>query len=468
MDRIKHYYQLPRDANPGEIGRSFLWAEGYLHGNDFHIKYYRRDFYVYEGTHYKEIHKENLLVEILAFLQDQKALASKATTSTARNILMNIAAIVKVPDEIETPCFLSATQRNGGRLISFQNGILDLDSYMMGKIFLMKHTPDFFSFNSLPFSYKSKAKCPTWRNFLDEVLPDPNLQMIVQEWFGYNLTYDTSHQKFVIMVGLGGDGKSVIANVLEELLGEANVSSVSLEQFDPSRTFPLYDMIGKLANITREVGDLNKVAEGVLKTVVAGEKMTLERKGRDPSLEKFTAKLTFLTNVVPRFRDRTEGLWRRVLFVPFGVQTLDPKKQNRNLVKGSWWIQSGELQGVMNWALAGMVRLTKRGYFVEPKASLNMKAEYKEEANPAATFLLENYEIKNGGNLNSNELYSKYAQVIRAQGGTPLGKGLFTREVKNIFRKARLSVNPRVVSKPLAGVTGSIRARVWENVRRKP
>ncbi len=465
MERILHHCELDKGAEPVEIAKAFLKSEGYQDSNGPHIRHYRSVFYLYEGTHYKEIQREELQLKIIAFLQDQKELSAKATTHFSQNILMNIAALVQVDSLTTPPCFLKRPYQKASRYISFKNGILDLDEYMKGKTKLIEHTSDFFTFSSLPFEYNKKSEGTIWKNFLNEVLPDKEMQRLLQEWFGYNMTYDTSHEKFVLLYGQGGDGKTVIVTVLTEILGFNNISALSLEQFCPSRTFPLYEMAGKLANITGEIGDIKKVAEGVLKNVVSGGEMMVERKGKNPVLVRFTAKLTFLTNEVPRFRDRSEGLWRRIIFIPFRVQTLDPKKQNKNYRDRSWWINSGEIPGIMNWALEGLLRLTKRGHFIEPKACLEMKAEYKAESNPAALFLRENYEIKENGNIGITELYMKYARAIKDQGGTPLGQNQFSREVRKTFPQAKSSENARIVK----SITGfDTRTRVWENIGKKP
>ena len=77
-----------------------------------------------------------------------------------------------------------------------------------------------------------------------------------------------------MMIGEGSNGKSVICKVFTLLLGEENVSSEPLEMFTDK--FRLYNTLGKLANITAEVGELDKVAEGLLKAFVVGDPMSFD------------------------------------------------------------------------------------------------------------------------------------------------------------------------------------------------
>jgi putative DNA primase/helicase len=127
-------------------------------------------------------------------------------------------------------------------------------------------------------------------------------------------------------IGEGANGKSVLLDVLTALLGEENVSQVPLEMF--GQRFQLTPTIDKLANICAEVGEISAVAEGVLKQFTAGDRMYFDRKGI-PGIERYpTARLILATNNRPRFRDRSMGIWRRILLVPFRF-TVPPTKQDR-------------------------------------------------------------------------------------------------------------------------------------------
>ena len=74
--------------------------------------------------------------------------------------------------------------------------------------------------------YDPQATCSRWESFITEVLPDSDCQRLIQEIFGYCLTYDLSQQKFFLFLGDGGNGKGVITRTLRTLLGEDNVSTV--------------------------------------------------------------------------------------------------------------------------------------------------------------------------------------------------------------------------------------------------
>ena len=110
--------------------------------------------------------------------------------------------------------------------------------------------------------------------------------------------------------------------------------------FCPSQIYPPYGrppswrfwppIRGKAANITRELSHLGKVNEGLLKSLISGEEMDVNRKHKDPIKIKSRAKLVVATNELPTFSDTTEGIWRRMILMPMVVQIRE-QDQNREL-----------------------------------------------------------------------------------------------------------------------------------------
>jgi len=338
--------------------------------------------------------------------------------------------------------------------ISLKNGILDVSAFLTGASGCIKnHSPNFFNFNSLPYLYNPNARCPKWENFLSDVLPDEDVRLLLREWIGYNLIPDTGQQKFMIFRGEGANGKTVVCVVLRELLGTANVSAVTLEAFDPKRTFPLAATVGKLANIVEELNAGSKTEEGELKKFVSGALMTIERKHKDPFEFIPTARLTYATNVLPKFSDRSNGIWRRLLLIPFDVQ-IPEKSQDKGLVDPTYW--QGELSGIFNWAVLGLKSLKQRRYFIEPAKCKDIKKEYQQNSNPARVFLEDCCELDSKSEISSTELYQTYAAHVSGLGHKPLGAQNFAQEVKKTFN-VELSKNVRRLS--------AHRSRVWHGLR---
>ena len=149
------------------------------------------------------------------------------------------------------------------------------------------------------------------------------------------------------MEGEGANGKSVVCEILTAMLGEENVSNVPLEIF--GERFQLAASLGKLANIASEVGELKSVAEGFLKQFTGGDRMLFDRKGLLPIHARPTARLVLATNNRPRFSDRSAGLWRRMILLPFNVtippRTAGPGPCAKVESGASWDLQLGRGSG---------------------------------------------------------------------------------------------------------------------------
>jgi P4 family phage/plasmid primase-like protien len=370
-------------------------------------RYWQGSFWAYTGTHYKREPEEYVRDLLWAHVQQtfdsdyeretqswQKKCegipdAKDHPPKPKRNIVYqqqvgnvqaSMRSLTALAADTPQPSLLPAGEKRN--FIALQNGLLDLD---VDPPELRAHTPDWFSPVCLPYEYNPKADCPTWKLILGRILEnDPQRIDILQEWFGLNLVFDTTQQKFLILSGEGDNGKSVICVGLQSVLGSGNVSNLPFESL-ASRFYPVATL-GKLANIYTEIGDVDRTAEGTLKAFVSGEPMAMEQKGKPIFMAAPTARLTFATNNVPRFSDKSGGVWKRLILMPLLVQ-IPKAEQNRDLLRPEWWERSGELAGILNWALAGLRRLREQGTFTESAVCNTAKQGHRLTSNPALEFI---------------------------------------------------------------------------------
>jgi putative DNA primase/helicase len=411
-------------------------AEQFLAARAIRSVYWRGDVYRYNGTHYAATAAGDLKADVNAFLQTSWA-RKEARTKTAAEIIANVEAAALVPAGVEPPALLlpSGAVSLTGPYIALADGILDVETYLAGKPDALKpHGYEYFFLNSLPYGFSDAAerKCETWRRVLAENLPDPAYRNLLQEWFGLCCVQDTSFENFMLFPGEGGTGKTLTCTVLRAVLGSAAVSSVPLEAFNSSRTFPLAETVGKLANVAEEIGEIDKAAEGLLKQYVSGSPIQVERKHRDPFWLRPTARLTFATNVLPRFADRSNGVWRRMLILPF-EQVVPAEKRDRRLIGAKFWEDSGELPGILAWALEGLRRLRERGHFEEPVECRKIREDYKRDSNPAGTFLADHCTADLLATTSARKLYCAYSASIKDMGHHALSEPVFAREVRRRF-----------------------------------
>jgi P4 family phage/plasmid primase-like protien len=318
--------------------------------------------------------------------------------------------------------------------VAVRNGLIDVPQLIAtGATELLPPTPLYFTPAALPVSFDPNADCPRFMAFLARVTDgDAERQLLLQEMFGYLLRFDTRFQVFFVLTGDGGNGKSTLLAALWALLGEHNISSVPLEVF--GERFQLTATLGKLVNAVAEVGDLDKVAEATLKSFVGGDLMLFDRKNKTPLNVAPTARLLLSCNALPRFGDRSDGVWRRQVVIPFDAKITDAEKV-RGMDKPEFWRRAGEVPGILNWAIVGMHRLYKHDGFTRSAISESAKAQHQLNCKPHKRFLGEHVQAAPNGTIPCTELYAAYVAWCH-QGGTKgiLADTTFGIEVKKEFK----------------------------------
>jgi len=370
--------------------------------------------------------------------------AKKVGTHLVNAVLSATASLTIISDTIEFGTWLAdRTRRN---YLSMANGILDIDvalEILSGtgptpddRQYLLPHSPEWFSTVSVPYAFDEDAGVdpPKWMAYLNRVLEDDQERIaVLQEWAGYLLLPDTSRQRFLVAEGDGANGKSVYAAAMTAMLGKANVSNVQLEVFGDQ--FSRTATIGKLANICGDVGEIDKISEGYVKSFTSGDRMFCNRKGIPGINVTPTARLMLACNTRPRFSDRSDGIWRRMLLIPFRVQ-IPESERVFGMDQVSWWEQSGELPAIFNWALLGLDRLRRQRWFTKSQTSEAAREDYREEMNPARHFLKDHLELKAGGTIPSKVLYSIYSKWAKESGHHALSDRQFGKEVLRCFPQA--------------------------------
>ncbi len=242
-----------------------------------------------------------------------------------------------------------------------ENGLLRLDDLLddPDEPPIGPHSPLWFSPIALPYEFTADATCPRFLEILNQNQEnDADRIAILQEWAGYILTPSTDQQKFLVLEGEGANGKSVYLAALQAMIGAENVSNVPLELFEDR--FALTNSLGKLLNVSADASEVEKAAEGKLKSLVSGDVMFFDRKGIGGVNAQPTARLVIAANNRPRFSDRSSGIWRRMLLVPWNVK-ITADQRIAGMDKPDWWVTAGELPGIFWWAVLGLARLRESG-----------------------------------------------------------------------------------------------------------
>lgn len=154
-------------------------------------------------------------------------------------------------------------------------------------------------------TYDPTAECPSaTERFWNLAFPDPDQRRLAFEMFGYVLWHGMNPPALFVLYGPGGSGKTTVTDLLSAIVGERNVSGVSLSGFlgEPGHSQEMAMMDGKRLNISDESGEsvrnVNRLAE-VLKMLSGGGRAYYNHKYGQDRAGRNTAKLIFCSNVYP-------------------------------------------------------------------------------------------------------------------------------------------------------------------------
>jgi putative DNA primase/helicase len=323
--------------------------------------------------------------------------------------------------------YMSARKDNKDTVkINLKNGTFEINK---GKTRLGNFDPNDFLTYQLPFEYEPKAKSPMFEKYLNRVLPDKSKQMVIAEYLGSifikNGNSFIKTEKVLMLYGTGANGKSVLNEVVQAMLGSENISSYSLQSLTDKNGHTRAMIGNKLLNYSSEIS--SKIEAAMFKQLASGEPVEARLLYKDPFILEQYAKLMFNTNELPKNIEHTTAFFRRFILVEFD-QTIPLKEQDKSLHSK---IIANELAGVFNWVLEGLKRFIIQGGFTECKAVDKALKDYKDQSDNVQQFLNENeYVSAHKSHKPIKEIYPEYASFCRDSGYNALNKTNFIKRLK--------------------------------------
>jgi putative DNA primase/helicase len=436
----------------GKLQKPMALAEGFLEAQGWigRIRYFAADFYIYRDGRYVQVDEMMVKSQLTAFLHFDQGV--KTSRTTINDVLTNIQCLA----------YTEAPPSSEPGFIPLLNGVLDVDAFLNEREpVLLPHSPDRFITHLLPARFDPEADSVEARAVRQQLLPDAKTLEVLQEVFGYCLVPGNEYKVIVILYGETDTGKSVICSMLTAMLGENSTSCVSLSSMCSDNKFGLLPMVGKLVNITEETGITDKVAEDVIKKISSGSPVDVHRKNKGQLHWRPTTKLVFASNTLPRISDHSDASHNRILLFPFKVR-IPKSEQTVGMNDPQFW--KDQADGLLQWALMGLVKLRGRGRFQPAPEMVAEVQEYQRASQPIREFLTDTLVADPAGSVCSTALHNKYISTWEEKRGKPLGFELFATEVKRVFPKA---IKDKDATSTSSGPTTGRRTRKWRGIRFK-
>jgi len=303
------------------------------------------------------------------------------------------------------------------------NGTIDLRT---GK--LNPHNRLDLNMKISPVKYDPAAECPLWNKFLCDIFNnDYDLIDFIQRSVGYTLTGDIKEEVFWVLHGKGGNGKGTFINSIMSIMAD----------YGKPASFPLLCTPGSEQNdmalnqlallkgirfVSASEGEENAVMnESNIKNAVSSDSGKIMARFKYQDLFSYTPvfKIFLATNYKPIIRGTDEGIWRRVMLIPFN-QTFKGDEKDEDLRTKL----QAELPGILKWAVEGCLKWQREG-LNPPSAVINATEQYKLEMDWLSDFLNECCEVGPLEKVSVKDLYETYLKW--AEGGKPKGKRMFNK-----------------------------------------
>lgn len=323
-------------------------------------------------------------------------------------------------------------------LLICKNGILDVLTRE-----LKPFTPDLFLTSKIPVKHDKEAKGARIPSFLKEILGEEQIK-VLQELIGYTLYRKITFHKAALFVGGGRNGKGVLLKIIEALLGRDNCSTETIQDLCYNR-FSKANLYLKMANISADLPSNELKHTGIVKMLIAGDSVNVERKGKTAFPFVPFAKHFYSANQIPPIPDTEDcdAYFARWVIIEFTHQFLG-KDAKKDLIMEL--VTPEELCGFLNWALDGLKRLLENKDFSITEDIKENRKQYTKRSDSVKAFIQECLEVTNEYNdwITGKRLFNLFLTYCRREKITTQPQRVFTEGMKQHclgadYRKTRLT-----------------------------
>ncbi|MDO4429195.1 MAG: phage/plasmid primase, P4 family [Atopobiaceae bacterium] len=341
--------------------------------------------------------------------------------------------IAEVTSVLKSLCF-RVERCSSPDLVAVNNGIYDYRRKC-----LLPFDPEYVFTSKSPYDFIENAPNPIIPNdedgtdwdvvsWLDSLSDDPEIVEVLWQILGAvirpNVRWDKSAWLYSTK---GNNGKGTFCALARNLCGEAACESISLKAF--GQRFMLEPLTRVSAIITDE-NDTGTYLDdaAALKSIITGDSVFIDRKFKDGITLKFKGFMVQCVNELPKFRDKTESMYRRLLVIPFDKCF---KGRERKCIKSDYLHRREVLEYVLYHVLA------ETNYYEldEPMACKAMLSEFMEYNDATRQFLADVLPEATWDLLPWQLLHDLYRQWTKRANpsGRAQSKTAFVREVKALM-----------------------------------
>lgn len=384
-----------------------------------HIYKYNTKFYVRE---------EDFFTIVKTELEANTGKITDLRTRFVNEVEAQTKELTKIKDEYGSPVPLQQTRG----YINFKNGLFNLNT---GK--LEPHNKDVFTTGCINAKYIEKFKGiqgTKFESFINSSL-NSEYARVLGEMIGvsiYPIT-DKLHY-FYVLLGSGRNGKSVLLNLIKNMLPSQWVGAISLENIGRRGSN------GQLATITCNICADDETVRmqslGILKSLSSNDSFNIEEKYKNPQqIRPFVTHISSF-NCMPSMQEKQNAIWERAKIIKFKKSFGTAEEVERGTKQGV--INPNlenelkeELDIIATYAVNCLVDLLNRGKFTITEGMKEANTTERLKNDTVRAWIEEEVlawdrldEPKTHNYLSVTELHSEYKMWMK-DNGVPVGRTTF-------------------------------------------
>lgn len=288
--------------------------------------------------------------------------------------------------------------------------------------------------------FSENVDCPLWLDFLNQTFQnDQELIHFIQKIIGYSLTGSNSEQVMFILYGNGRNGKSVLLNIIKYIFGSyaktMNATTIMQKRMGSSQgaTSDIARLEGARLVVSSEANEGDRLDESLVKQMTGGDTLVARYQyGKDFEFDP-VFKLFMATNHKPKIYGTDEGIWRRLVIIPF-THTVKKENVDKKLEDKL----KAESMGILKWAIEGAMMWQREG-LNPPEAIQEAGKEYRKEMDVIEAFIDECCVKSDAYKVKASELFNAYKSwANETNNWEGMTNTKFGREITKHFDKKRL------------------------------
>lgn len=345
---------------------------------------------------------------------DDRPLRQEIQRQLPEGVFITNNLIKSISEIINNQCFRDGHRWNiNPDIINFTNGALH---WHAGTWQLKDHCREDYCTTQIPHAYNPKATNERFEQFFDEVFRDDGdkaeKRALILQMMGYTLASHARYEAFIILIGSGANGKSVLLELLRFMIGAENVCGVQPSQF--GNRFQRGHLDGKLANLVTEIAEGGEIDDAGIKAITSGELMTAEHKHKPPFDFMPFCTCWFGTNHLPHSSDYSDALQRRAKIVSFNRVFKAGIDQDPHLKR----TLCEEIEGIIVLCLQAYGQVINTHSFTEPPSSIDHKRQWQLQNDQVRQFVEECCACDGNALVDSKTLYNTYKRWADEEGIT--------------------------------------------------